>query len=167
MPTAPPPVPLRLSLPATATCQTTAQTRSSAQDPAAPLCSHFWTSLTGRGKSGSDADSLFRIQNNTLQLVIDNMENSHSQNVKVRGQCLKAATLQQSTHTQVLSPDCVRMYRVCLIDSPLTLLLILLHLLEQENCNPVPRKNLGIRRFCKLHILTFLNQKRSWIVLKQ
>lgn len=42
-PTAPPPVPLRLSLPATATCQMTAQTRSSARDPAAPLFSHFWT----------------------------------------------------------------------------------------------------------------------------
>lgn len=39
-PTAPPPVPPRLSLLVTATCQTMAQTLSSARDPAAPLSSH-------------------------------------------------------------------------------------------------------------------------------
>lgn len=54
--TAPPPVPLRLSLPATATCQMTALTLNSAQDPVAPLSSPSWTSHTGRGESDSEAD---------------------------------------------------------------------------------------------------------------
>lgn len=40
--TAPPPVPLQLSLQATATCQTTVQTLSSVQVPAAPPFSLFW-----------------------------------------------------------------------------------------------------------------------------
>lgn len=68
MPTAPPPAPLRLSLPATATCRTTAQTRSSVQDPAAPPSSHFWTWLTGRGTNIPfwPPDSLNRFQNYTL-----------------------------------------------------------------------------------------------------
>lgn len=58
MHTAPPPAPPQLSLRATATCQMTAQTQSSAQDPAAPRFSPFWTSLTGRGKLDSIAQAL-------------------------------------------------------------------------------------------------------------
>lgn len=142
MPTAPPPVRLRLSPLATATCQMTAQTLSSAQDPAAPPFSHFWTWLTGSGKSNSEALALFwsaflRICNGTLQLVFDTpyilrYSNTFScaQNVKTRGQFLSP------THvvlTYVAWLDCVG--RRCLTDSPLSLLLILLHLLGCHNSN--------------------------------